>query len=75
MALEYLRSIFVSVLQKLGFVNKEATIVLLGLDNAGKTTLQWKLKTGSVQLFVPTQRAKEEEFVSGPLDFRHEPFI
>lgn len=47
-----------------GFANKEATVVLMGLDNAGKTTLQYKLKTGEFQEFVPTQRANEETFVS-----------
>jgi GTPase SAR1 family protein len=38
-------------------------VVLMGLDNAGKTTLQYKLKTGEFQEFVPTQRANEETFV------------
>lgn len=65
MALEFIRGLFVGLLQRLGFVNKEATIVLIGLDNAGKTTLQYKLKTGQFQSFVPTQRAKEEEFRIG----------
>lgn len=35
-----LRIYFLATLQKLGFINKKATIILLGLDNAGKTTLQ-----------------------------------
>lgn len=51
----------------LGFVDKEATIVILGLDNAGKTTLQHKLKTGSFKIFGPTARAREEEIAIGGL--------
>jgi len=70
MALEYVRSLFVGVLQKLGFLNKECSILLLGLDNAGKTTLQFKLKTGHLQQFVPTLRAKEDEFAIGGVKFK-----
>lgn len=65
-----LRSWLSSVLQSLGFAQKQATIVLLGLDNAGKTTLQWKLKTGRLQQFAPTQRAKEEVLVIDGLQIR-----
>jgi len=35
---------FWQLLYLLGFYKKKATIILLGLDNAGKTTLLYKLK-------------------------------
>ena len=34
-----------------------------GLDNAGKTTLLYRLKSGRVNSFIPTQRANIEDFV------------
>jgi len=37
-----------------------------GLDNAGKTTLLYRLKSGAVSAFVPTQRANVEEIVCAP---------
>jgi len=57
------------VLYQLGFLKKEATILLLGLDNAGKTTLLHKLKYGAIRSFVPTQRAQLEEIVLGNVKF------
>jgi GTPase SAR1 family protein len=68
--LALLKSFFTGLLQQMGFLNKRATIVLLGLDNAGKTTLQYKLKHGNVQAFVPTQRAKEEELTIGGVSIK-----
>jgi len=59
-----------SLLYKLGLFKKEATILLLGLDNAGKTTLLHKLKYGSLRLFIPTQRAHLEEITIGNVKFR-----
>jgi GTP-binding protein SAR1 len=52
---------FWNLLFQLGFFKKKATILLLGLDNSGKTTLLHKLKYGTVHLVIPTQRAKLEE--------------
>eukprot|EP01114_Cavostelium_apophysatum_P012996 TRINITY_DN3059_c0_g1_i1.p1 TRINITY_DN3059_c0_g1~~TRINITY_DN3059_c0_g1_i1.p1 ORF type:complete len:188 (-),score=36.55 TRINITY_DN3059_c0_g1_i1:14-577(-) len=59
-----------NLLYKLGFWKKNATILLLGLDNAGKTTLLHKLKHGSVRLVIPTQRAQLQEIELGNVKFR-----
>ena len=59
----FVKGMFSGILTRLGFMQKEATLVLIGLDNSGKTTLQYRLKTGSVQEFMPTQRAKDETMV------------
>ncbi|RNE96260.1 ADP-ribosylation factor, partial [Trypanosoma rangeli] len=36
------------------FAKKDATILMVGLDAAGKTTILWKLKLNEVQQTVPT---------------------
>lgn len=54
---------FWGFMHSLGFYNKSASILILGLDNAGKTTLLYRLKTGQINSFIPTQRANIEEFV------------
>eukprot|EP00163_Fabomonas_tropica_P014747 TRINITY_DN267_c2_g1_i1.p1 TRINITY_DN267_c2_g1~~TRINITY_DN267_c2_g1_i1.p1 ORF type:complete len:163 (-),score=16.54 TRINITY_DN267_c2_g1_i1:1168-1656(-) len=59
-----------NLLYKIGLYSKNATIVLLGLDNAGKTTLLYKLKSGAVSSFVPTQRANVEEVLLGSVKFK-----
>lgn len=54
----------------LGFGNKECSIVLLGLDNAGKSSLLHRMSSGSVLTFAPTQHAHEESFQCGAVTFR-----
>ena len=39
-------SFWKGILEYFGFLNKEASLILLGLDNAGKTTLLQVLETG-----------------------------
>eukprot|EP00162_Nutomonas_longa_P012829 comp21286_c0_seq1/m.45603 comp21286_c0_seq1/g.45603 ORF comp21286_c0_seq1/g.45603 comp21286_c0_seq1/m.45603 type:complete len:188 (-) comp21286_c0_seq1:64-627(-) len=65
-----LRDFLNNVLYRLGLTRKDATIILLGLDNAGKTTLLYKLKRGSIKPFTPTQRANIEELTVGSLKIK-----
>ena len=52
-----------SLLYNLGLQGKEGSLLLLGLDNAGKTTLLHRLKTGGeIRPFPPTDRPALEEF-------------
>ena len=43
------------------FGNKEAKIIFLGLDNAGKSTLFTLLKTGKISNRLPTMNAVNDE--------------
>eukprot|EP01096_Ripella_sp_DP13-Kostka_P002641 TRINITY_DN1355_c0_g1_i1.p1 TRINITY_DN1355_c0_g1~~TRINITY_DN1355_c0_g1_i1.p1 ORF type:complete len:202 (-),score=56.81 TRINITY_DN1355_c0_g1_i1:327-908(-) len=63
--MSFLTDWFWSLLYQLGFFNKKATVLLLGLDNAGKTTLIHKLKHGTVHNFTPTKRAQNEDIILG----------
>ena len=53
---EWLRNAMESMLASLGLRNKKATILLLGLDNAGKTTLLHRLTVGAFSTFQPTEK-------------------
>jgi GTP-binding protein SAR1 len=55
------RVFFSSLFNFFGFQLDEIplNLVLVGLDNAGKTTLQYKLKYGKIVPFAPTQKANE----------------
>jgi GTP-binding protein SAR1 len=59
--LEAWRSLWDSVWSALGFDGKQGTLLLLGLDNAGKTTLLHRLRTGDIRSFPPTDRPHQTE--------------
>jgi GTP-binding protein SAR1 len=60
---------FDAILQALGLKNKQARILIVGLDNAGKSTLVHKLCTNEVRSFVPTIKAHSKTFTLGRIEF------
>ena len=58
--MSFILDFFKNVLYKIGLWKKEAKIVFLGLDNAGKSTLLTLLKTGRVTQLDPTKHAHSE---------------
>ena len=69
--LGFLYRLWDALFQSLGLGQKEGNLLLLGLDNAGKTTLLHRLRTGSLpQSFPPTDRPSRNEFQHDRIKFQ-----
>ncbi len=68
---EYIKDMFTTLLRSFGLYQKEGTILLLGLDNAGKTTFLHKLRTNTFRenYFAPTERPHVEKFQMEGIQF------
>ncbi|ETO22604.1 small GTP-binding protein sar1 [Reticulomyxa filosa] len=67
--MSFLWNWFFKALNYIGLANKDATILFLGLDNAGKTTLLHVLRDNQAHVSEPTRHATSEDLVMGSVKF------
>jgi len=60
---------FSDLLEFFGLKNKEGTLMFIGLDNAGKTTLLGVLRDGFLKQVIPTLHPTSEELVINKITF------
>jgi GTP-binding protein SAR1 len=58
------------ILGRLGLWKIEANIVIVGLDNAGKTTLSGLMQNGSIECHLPTSHPTLSEFKVGSVTMK-----
>lgn len=74
--MEFLNTVWNWVFDYLGLFRvtnifkKQGTLLFLGLDNAGKTTLFGALKNGRVSSSTPTQRPSSDDMTYGKIFFK-----
>ena len=68
--LDWLWSSTRTLFEWLGIFNKNATLIFLGLDNAGKSSLLHMLRFGMLKALPPTQQSNSDEFDVGRLTCR-----
>ena len=64
----FLINFFKSFLQEWGWLNKSAKLLILGLDNAGKTTLLHLMRDNRLVQHKPTRNPTHEQMTMGNID-------
>lgn len=68
--LDYFVNSFTNIMYKLGFFDKKCNIIMLGLDNSGKTTLSRLLLDDKLTINEPTMHPQTNEFRIGNLSMK-----
>lgn len=63
--MNFFSNMFNSLFKMFGLFKKDAKIIFVGLDDAGKTSLMSVLKYGTIRIFDPTIHAHVEEIEIG----------